>query len=68
MTLKEAIDIGRVMHCTTIAEVDKLIFHLYEDMDIWTEEEMHEYWDDYEIWCNLYHKEFPTLKFADLKI
>ena len=34
MTLKEAIDIGRVMHCVTIADVDDLIYHLYEDMGI----------------------------------
>ena len=68
MTLKEAIDIGRAMHCVIIADVDELIFHLYEDMGIWTEEELHEYWNDYETWCKLYHEEFPNAKFIDLKI
>ena len=68
MTLKEAIEIGRIMHCITIADVDELVFHLYEDMGIWTEEELNEYWDDYEIWCRLYHEEFPNSKFIDVKI
>ena len=68
MTLKEAIDIGRVMHCVTIADVDDLIYHLYEDMGIFSEQELQEYWDDYETWSKLYHDEFPNAKFIDVKI
>ena len=68
MTLKEAIDIGRVMHCETIADVDSLMLHLYEDMGIWSEDELQEYWHDYETWCKLYHEEFPNAKFFDVKI
>ena len=68
MTLKEAIDIGRAMHCVTIADVDDLIYHLYEDMGIFSEQELQEYWDDYETWSKLYHDEFPNAKFIDVKI
>ena len=68
MKLKEAIDIGRAMHCDTIFSVDALIYRLYEVFGIWTEEELEEYWNDYEQWAQLYHCEFPNLKFGDVKI
>ena len=50
MTLKEAIDIGRAVGCVTIEDVDNLIFHLYNSFELFTEEELESYIQDYDIW------------------
>ena len=68
MTLKEAIDIGHAVGCITIGDVDDFIYELFSVMNVVTEEEMQEYWDDYATWACLYNEEFPNLKFVDLKI
>ena len=68
MTLKEAIDIGRAVGCVTIEDVDNLIFHLYNSFELFTEEELESYIQDYDIWEELYYQEFPKLNFYEVKI
>ena len=68
MKLKEAIDIGRVFNCQTIADVDDLMYRFFEDFNLLSEAEMEEYWKDYSEWSMLYQSQFPELKFSEVKI
>ena len=68
MKLKEAIDIGRSMNRTTIGEVDDLICYLYNEHQIFTEQQMVEYIEDYALWKRCYEEEFPNENFADVQI
>ena len=68
MKLKDAIDIGRNMNRTTIGEVDDLICYLYNEHQIFTEQQMQEYIEDYDLWRKEYEQQFPNENFEDVKI
>ena len=67
MTLKEVIDIGRVLGATTIGEADAIAAKLCHELGLISGEDWESYCDEYASWRAAYEETFGG-NFEDCKI